>query len=391
MQQSAHSARRASPVAVRTGAAVACCVAALCGGARWRTADPASAGAELRTHITRAADSLDASLVALDAALAAAHDDTTMRHRLGPPMGRARAHFKRLEGVVEFYAPGLAATLNARRQELDDDDLPPPSPTTLTGFPALEAITMHGLTKAGVDSARVVVKQMRVQSNKLRTLSPALVPSEAQVVELVRLELARVETLGIAGFDAPKSGEAMRESAEAIVGVRSTMAVMGPAYWPALDAEREAIDSMLTRAVDYLHAHPDFVRFDRLAFITGYAEPALRAVDQLRRAAGITPVRIQRVASRRPVAILEGRLRRECVRPLGHTTPHGIDRRARRNAIRRSRPLRERVAQLRELSSARTCLHGRRSNALQHRARRARHPKHPDVDQRRAPAGTVCG
>ena len=245
-------------------------------------------------HVAHAADSLDASLAALDSALLVAPADAATSRHFRRTMRAARARYKRVEGVIEFYAPALAASFNARRQELDDDDAPPPSSFAPTGFPALEAITAHGVTRASADSARVVVAQMHVMSNTLRTLAPALAPSEAQVIELVRLELARIETLGIAGFDAPRSGEAMHESAEAIAGLRSLISVVAAAYWPTHAAERAALDSMLSRATDYLNAHSNFEHFNRLAFIAGYAEPAMRAVDQLRRAAGITPVRIQR-------------------------------------------------------------------------------------------------
>lgn len=245
-------------------------------------------------HVARTADSLDASLAALDSALLGASADSATSRHVRRAIRVARARYKSIEGVIEFYAPALAASFNARRQELDDDDAPPPSSSAPTGFPALEAITAHDVTRASADSARVVVAQMHVMSNTLRTLAPALAPSEAQVIELVRLELARIETLGIAGFDAPRSGEAMHESAEAIAGLRSLVSVVEAAYWPAQAKERAALDSVLSRAADYLNARSNFEDFNRLAFITGYAEPALRAVDQLRRAAGITPVRIQR-------------------------------------------------------------------------------------------------
>ena len=279
---------------MRSGAAITCGVALLCGAARGRATSGESADGLLRAHVVLAADSLDASLVALERAYVAASADSTTLPRVVAATRTARARFKRIEGVIEFYAPALAASFNARRQEIDDDDAPSPSSTAPTGFPALESIAGHGSTVARADSALVVVRQMRLFSSRLRTLAPALVPSEAQVIEIARLELARIETLGIAGFDAPRSGQAMRESAEAIAGIRTVILAVGPTYWPAFGLEREAVDSTLARAGDYLIAHPDFERFDRLAFLIGYAEPALRAVDELRRAAAVTPIRIQR-------------------------------------------------------------------------------------------------
>ena len=103
------------------------------------------------------------------------------------------------------------------------------------------------------------------------------------MIEIARLELARISTLGISGFDAPQSGEAMRECAEALTGVRSLIAAAGPGRWPRLQPERGALDSTLAAAAGYLRAHPDFETSDRLTFIADYAEPAARALDELRR------------------------------------------------------------------------------------------------------------
>ncbi|CAN5922227.1 cytochrome c peroxidase [soil metagenome] len=223
-----------------------------------------------------------------------AGNDSASTRRMRYAVRVARSRYKRVEGVVEFYAPALAAALNARRLELDDDDLPPPSSTAPTGFPALEGLSGRPYSRANADSARRIVHDMRARAARLRILARALVVTEAQVIELTRLELARIGTLGIAGFDAPKSGEAIREGAEAIEGLRETMAQVAPAFWPALVSERSAVDSTLALAADYMRAHGDFEYFNRLAYIAAYGDPAFRAIDALRRTANVVPVRIQR-------------------------------------------------------------------------------------------------
>ena len=199
-----------------------------------------------------------------------------------------------LEGVAEFYAPALAASLNSRRQEVDDDDAPPPSSLAPGGFPALEPLVWPGIARDSVPRARVLLDGMRRVVARVRALSSALAPSDAQLIELARLEVARVSTLGIAGFDAPMTRASMREAADALDGVRLLYADAAPAWWPSLGAQRRAIDSTFFRAESYLRAHPDFESFDRLVFIAIYAEPAAQAIDALRRAAGTTAVRIPR-------------------------------------------------------------------------------------------------
>ena len=241
----------------------------------------------VRRTLSEQIDSLDLSLRDLDTALASGSKNIPLVFRL------ARRQYKRMEGAIEFYAPALAAAFNSRRQEVDDDDAPPPSTLAASGFPALEVL-LGPSRVANPDSARRILAAMQPLVARLRRLVPGLIPTAAQVVEIARLELARVSTLGIAGFDAPGTGEAIRESGEALEGVRLLLRVAGSVEWPRRERERRALDSTIARAVDDLRANPDFESFNRLAFIAVYAEPVAYALDSLRRAAGVTPIRIFR-------------------------------------------------------------------------------------------------
>jgi cytochrome c peroxidase len=254
----------------------------------------AAAAEEVRAFLARNADSLDVSLTTLSAALHNAARDPANLDAARAAFRLARNRYKRVEGAVELYAPALAAAFNSRRQEVDDDDAPPPSTLAPSGFPALEGVMWPRLDPSNADSARRLVDGMRPLAVRLRSLVPALVPTDAQVIEIGRQELARVATLGIAGFDAPRTGEAIRENAAAVDGVRDLFRIGGRRLWRDHARDREALDSTLARAAAYLRANPDFETFNRLAFISGFEEPAARALDDLRRAAGTTTVLFQR-------------------------------------------------------------------------------------------------
>ncbi|HTE47541.1 MAG TPA: cytochrome c peroxidase [Gemmatimonadaceae bacterium] len=253
--------------------------------------DPAS---DVRASLAQNVDSLDAAITAIGVTLAPGPATVVDEQQVRAAFRRARARYKHLEAAVEFYAPALAAAFNSRRQEVDDDDAPPPSTLSPTGFPALESLLWPRLEPATADSARHIIESMRPLTVRMRSLIPALVPTQSQVIEIARLELGRVSTLGIAGFDAPHSGDAMREGAQAIDGVRELMNIAGPGFWNRLAQERQAVDSSLGRAGTYLRANPDFETFNRLAFISSYAQPAALAIDALRRASNTVPIRIPR-------------------------------------------------------------------------------------------------
>jgi cytochrome c peroxidase len=291
--------RRMRKKLVRRTSVIACVAFAAAVAVFPRKAEPlrrpnsAAAAVAVRALLMTGADSLDASLVALSTALRARSLDAASAHRTRIAFEHARERYKLVEGATEFYAPALAAAFNSRRQEVDDDDAPPPSTLAASGFPALESLLYPSLREANADSARRIVDGMRPLARRLRELVPALVPTDAQIIDLARLEIARVSTLGISGFDAPLTGDAMREGATALEGVRLLYGAAGGAYWPALSHERASLDAALTDAAAYLREHPDFDSFNRLAFISTHAARAATALDSLRRASGVTfaPVR----------------------------------------------------------------------------------------------------
>ncbi len=277
-----------------TGCALLAAIAFLVGDCRNpRTSSDAQGGAT-RAVIEARADSLDAALIALGAALHRSPSDPSAAVDVHTEFRQARAQYKRIEAVLEFYAPALAAAFNSRRQEVDDEDAPPPGTLVASGFPALESLVWPKAPAVTVDSARSIVDGMRPAVRRLRNIASTIVPTDAQIIELGRLEVARVSTLGIAGFDAPLTGEAMRECAEALEGVRSLYAAVGAARWSSVRRERSVLDSALTRTELYLRAHPDFDAYDRLEFIAEYARPAAEALDAVRIATRTAPVSMPR-------------------------------------------------------------------------------------------------
>jgi cytochrome c peroxidase len=93
---------------------------------------------------------------------------------------------------------------------------------------------------------------------------------DAAIMEANRLEVIRIITLGITGYDAPLLWTGIEESAAALKAMHDNLEPMmiihaGP--------EADSIRRYLEMAVDYLTSHPGFDNFDRLAFLTQSALP----------------------------------------------------------------------------------------------------------------------
>ena len=131
----------------------------------------------------------------------------------------ARLAYKRAESLLEVYSPTTAHALNGPLEN-DDGDAPPRP----LGSPAAFQIILSSLdADAGVgarDSARALAISMRDQVRHLRGQTRYLDVAELPVLESARTELARVTTLGLAGFDLDDSRDAVPEAAAALDGVR---------------------------------------------------------------------------------------------------------------------------------------------------------------------------
>ncbi len=243
----------------------------------------------MRHLLQSQADSLRDALDGLRVALASEPLDSL---RVRRAFVETRVAYKHLEGVVEFYAPAVAAALNSRRQEVDDDDAPPPSMLPASGFPALEALLWPTVTSVNAREAVAIVDDMRATGERVHQVADAVVPTAAQLIEVARQELARLSILSIAGFDTPVTGAWLTESAAAVDGIRSLLKA-DPSIWSDASLQLRAADRSLAAMSTALRAG-SLESFERLPFLVQRAIPAAHAVDALRAASGVRSVAIQR-------------------------------------------------------------------------------------------------
>ena len=267
--------------AIAAAGAVALGVAGLAGKERSSRGRPRPA---VRLYAVALVDRLGESFDDLDAAIERGDP------RVARSFAVARARYKRLEPLLELYSPALASALNGRRQEIDDEDQPAPVGPPTTGFPALEPTLWPRVRR---DEARAVVARTRSVLKRAGELAGAIEPTDAQLVEAARLELFRVETLGIAGFDATGRAAALREAADAVDGVNELLLVDGARRWPDHEPERGELSRRLRAASVRLRAS-DSVDADRLTLLVDYLLPASRALAALRASAHVPPLTMPR-------------------------------------------------------------------------------------------------
>src|SRR5690349_12917899 len=124
----------------------------------------------------------------------------------------ARRAYKESECLLAVFGPTLAIALNGPTPESEEDrpNLPLGVPAD---FPAVEAAIFGSVTARERDSIAMRVDRMARAVAEFRPLTSQIEIGDAAVLDAMRLEWARLTTVGLAGFDSDLSGDLVPEAA----------------------------------------------------------------------------------------------------------------------------------------------------------------------------------
>ncbi len=200
-----------------------------------------------RAHV----DTLALRIAQLDSAAVALRSDAELP-RARAAFRAARQAYKHVELALEYYAPTTAREMNgAALPEVEDAEGPeavfPP-----TGFQVVEEALFGDDPLGELDVITRETATLRSLATRARTMIGAQYATDAHVWDAVKLELARVSTLGISGFDSPVAGHSLAEAAVALQGIARTLTPYrtDSASWARVDALLRDARAMLTATAD---------------------------------------------------------------------------------------------------------------------------------------------
>lgn len=177
----------------------------------------------------------------------------------------------------------------------------------------IEADLFPSLSVERLAASRREISLIRTAVTRLAAAGADTMPSDAYLFDAMRQELARVATLGLAGFDVTTSGDAISEAADAIDGIARAFEPYRKALSRRDRRALEAFDTRVADATKYLREHRDFDRScaschsPDLAFTDGRARAALIPGHTTRGGGRNTPTLVN--AALQPTLFDDGRVR----------------------------------------------------------------------------------
>jgi cytochrome c peroxidase len=187
---------------------------------------------------------------------------------------QARLRYKKIEWAAEYFDPTTSRKMNGA---------PVPEVEVSSGKafePAgLQVIEGYLFPKYDAGKQKELVQQLKIMQsgcNKYKIYFGNIDIFDWQVFDAAKLEVFRILTLGITGFDDPLTQKSMVESAVCLENLQSVLA-----YYGAGNAQAIILKHQLSGAVNYLKKNTAFNAFNRARFITEYGNPITRSISRL--------------------------------------------------------------------------------------------------------------
>jgi cytochrome c peroxidase len=181
-----------------------------------------------------------------------------------------RASWKRIESFLEYFFRTSSRIYNrAPKFEAEEPGMEYQSPL---GLQVIETLLYETNTP---DRRRQLLEQSAAVASSASDL-PALLydfrAGDPQILESLRIELIRIITMDITGYDAPYLKTGIAEAYESLLSIKHQLEPYSPSG---------SLQSCLDSSIAYCRTHGNFDTFDRLKFLKYYALPLQRHLNLL--------------------------------------------------------------------------------------------------------------
>ncbi|MBC8052638.1 MAG: cytochrome C peroxidase [Sphingobacteriaceae bacterium] len=191
---------------------------------------------------------------------------------------KARLVYKKLEWFTEYYAQGTSRYLNG-----------PPLPEieieeTKTFEPGgLQVIEEH-LFPFEETNREALIRETKAFLSKLKHAHNILNDTEltdAHVLDACKLQIFRINALGISGFDTPLCKTGISEAKTSLEAILTILKLFG---------DNKKLETLIISAGKYITRQPDFDTFNRMEFILRFSNPITRELKRWEKQLGIEPL-----------------------------------------------------------------------------------------------------
>lgn len=183
---------------------------------------------------------------------------------------KARIHYKKIESFVTFYFPETAKNINGAPIDKNDVEETSRKIEYATGFQKVEELLFASAADTAELKMQIGILNGFCQSLKSNIENIQL--SDSNIFEAQKLQMVRMMSLGISGFDSPIALHSLPEAKATIESISEVVSHF---------SEDKNFIGLTGKALDYLDKNQDFNAFNRADFIVQYCIPISNAMHKI--------------------------------------------------------------------------------------------------------------
>ena len=201
----------------------------------------------------------------------------------------ARLSYKKVEMISEYYAPAVSKSINGPAipefEENDNMTVPP------EGFQVIEELIFPKYNKNGKKELLQELGVLSANLIRLEKVSNSNELTDAHVFDAMRLEVYRIITLGITGFDSPVVLNSLPEAQVSLETIEKYYRI----YLENNSVSNaKQVLQIFQKGKKYLEANSNFNAFDRAYFIKEILNPLSKGLYKTQSELGIPLMKEQR-------------------------------------------------------------------------------------------------
>ncbi|WP_316822979.1 cytochrome-c peroxidase [Pedobacter gandavensis] len=192
---------------------------------------------------------------------------------------KSRLLLKKFEWASEYFTADLSRRLNGPPvEEIENADLLDPSLARSIdpiGLQVIEELLYPEFDMANKEKLIKEVQHLIRNTNYLISYFEDHQFADWRILDASKLEVFRIITLGLTGFDNSLALNSIKEASEALKSMRSILSLY------VSKGDKRPLLQYLDTSIVYLEQHDDFDTFDRAIFITRFANMISTGIAQL--------------------------------------------------------------------------------------------------------------
>lgn len=187
---------------------------------------------------------------------------------------QSRIAYKKFEWAAEYFVPGTSKKVNG--PPVQEVELPNVLVIEPSGLQVIESFLFPHYDSTKRNLLIYQLGLLRADCENYKSFFRSNKMNNWQVFDAVKLEVFRIITLGITGFDNPLTLRSMQESSASLESLRKVINHFADAK------NAEGLISKFDQAVGYLDSNSNFNSFNRMEFITTYSNPITIGISGLK-------------------------------------------------------------------------------------------------------------